>query len=158
MIYLPIMSVEELPCPTPADCIGKPHPMAAIGLYLFNTGQYWKAHEALEEAWRAEKGQIRHLYRGILQVGVTYLHIQQGNYAGALKVSHRCGKWLAPFPNQCRGIQVGKLRSDLENVMAEVQRLGPANLAQLDPAMLKPIEWEIPEHRHPHVSPPPSAK
>ena len=37
------------------------------GIRLFNAGQYWRAHEALEAAWREEPGAVRDLYRGILQ-------------------------------------------------------------------------------------------
>ncbi|HRQ33635.1 MAG TPA: DUF309 domain-containing protein, partial [Anaerolineales bacterium] len=56
------------------------HPSAIEGLRLFNNGKYFEAHEALETAWLEERGKIRDLYRGILQVGVAYLHITRGNY------------------------------------------------------------------------------
>jgi predicted metal-dependent hydrolase len=60
----------------------KMHPKAIEGIVLFNAGQYWKAHEALEEAWMDETGEVRHLYRGILQVGVTYLHVERKTTMG----------------------------------------------------------------------------
>ena len=129
----------ESPLPEPSDCQGSLHPMAVRGFQLFNQGEYWKAHEALEEAWLAEPGQIRHLYRGILQVGVTYYHITRQNYAGALKVYHRSQRWLKPFPDICRGIDVGRLRHDLELVMVEVLRLGPAGIGSFDHALLHPV-------------------
>jgi predicted metal-dependent hydrolase len=115
--------------------------MALKGLALFNQGEYWKAHEALEEAWRAEKGQARHLYRGILQVGVAYLHITRGNYDGALKLYRRSKYWLDPFPDVCRGVEVKRLQGDLETAIAEVKRLGPARISQFNPELLKPVLW-----------------
>jgi uncharacterized protein len=130
------------PHPTTEDCQGTLHPMAAQGFALFNAGEYWKAHEALEEAWLAEPGQVRHLYRGILQVGVVYLHVLRRNYAGAVKVYTRARRWIAPFPGVCRGIDVAGLRRDLEQVMDEVRRLGPEHLDQFDPGLLRPLSWQ----------------
>ena len=80
------------------ECRGSLHPQAIRGLELFNLGRYFEAHEALEAAWRAESGPVRDLYRGILQVGLVYLHITQYNYPGALKVYQRCRKWLQAWP------------------------------------------------------------
>ena len=57
------------------DCDGTLHPRALTGLILFNEGKYFEAHEELEAAWRDERGKVRELYQGILEAGVTYLHI-----------------------------------------------------------------------------------
>ncbi len=118
------------------------HPLATAGLRLFNAGEYWHAHEALEAAWKDELGEIRHLYQGILQVGVAYLHVQRHNYRGAVKVFLRSQRLLKPFPDVCRGIAVGQLRRDAEVVLNEVRRLGPDRIAEFDPAMLKPLSWQ----------------
>lgn len=120
-------------------CAGKLHPMARKGLDLFDARHYWHAHEALEEAWLAEPGPARNLYRGVLQAGVVYLHAQRGNYRGVIKVYRRCRRWLDPFPDHCRGIDVGQLRADLEAVYSETLRLGPDHMDKLDPSLLKPI-------------------
>ncbi len=137
-----MMAGTEEVSPNHEDCHGSLHPMAVKGLELFNARQYWKAHEALEEAWRAETGQIRHLYRAILQVGVAYYHAQNGNYTGVMKLYRRSQRWLNPFPGKCRGIHVRQLRLDFEAFMAEVRRLGPGRLSELDPSLLKPVIWK----------------
>src|SRR5512141_2656417 len=113
------------PTPSEQDCQGVLHPKAVEGFELFNAHQFWHAHEALEAAWLVETGDVRHLYRGILQIAVTYLHVQRANYRGAVKVYQRSHRWLSPFPDQCRGIDLGQLRRDAAAVMAEVSRLGP---------------------------------
>ena len=107
---------------------------------LFNKGRYFEAHEELETAWRAEPGQVRNLYQGILQAAVTYLHITRQNYNGALKVYGRSLKWLKDWPDHCRGVNVKRLRLDLDNAIAEVNRLGPDGLSTFDLTLLKPIE------------------
>jgi hypothetical protein len=126
------------------ECSGSPHPAAVEGIRLFNRGEYFEAHEALEEAWRAEGGSVRELYRGILQIAVTCLHITRENYAGAVKVYGRSRKWLRDWPEVCRGIRVGQLRRDAEILMAEVQRLGPGRLASVDRSLMRGIEFADP--------------
>lgn len=123
------------------DCDAPLHPKAAEGLRLFNEGKYFEAHEALEVAWLEEKGKVRDLYRGILQVGVAYLHITRGNYRGAIKVHGRSQRWLKGWPNYCRGIDVEGLRRDAEAAINEVLRLGEQRLGEFDLARLKPIRW-----------------
>jgi hypothetical protein len=124
------------------DCTGALHPQAREGLRLFNAGEYFEAHEALEDAWNAEEGDAKNLYRGILQTAVVYLHIRRGNYKGAFKVYQRSRKWLDGLPDLCRGIHVGQLREDAERVFVEIQRLGAERIGDFDPALLKPVKWE----------------
>jgi hypothetical protein len=125
-----------------ADCTAPLHPHAAQGLRLFNVGKYFEAHEALEIAWLEETGKVRDLYRGILQVGVAYLHITRGNYHGAVKVHGRSKKWLKDFPPVCRGIHVGELRDDAEAVIAALQHLGIERIGEFDMNLLMPIHWD----------------
>lgn len=126
---------------TSADCVGTIHPAAIKGMKLFNAGEYWLAHEELEAAWNEESGAVRELYRAILQTAVVYLHITRANYRGAIKVYGRVQKWINPWPDVCRGIEIGQLHRDLEAVMAEVQRLGPDRLAGFDRSLFKPVRW-----------------
>ncbi len=127
------------------DCASQLHYEAISGIELFNKGEFFEAHEALENAWRAEPGPIREMYQGILQVAVIYLHIQRNNYEGARKVAARCKPKLARCPNVCRGVNIANLRKDLENVLAAINLLGPSNLAAFDQRLFKPIHYE----RHP---------
>lgn len=122
-------------------CNGPLHPQAVEGFRLFNSGKFFEAHEALEDAWNAEPGKVRELYRGILQIAVAYLHITRGNYLGAVKVYGRSQKWLKDWPAVCRGIQVDELRRNAQTVMDEVNRLGMERIGQINRSLLKPISW-----------------
>ena len=124
-------------------CNAPLHPQAAEGLRLFNVGKYFEAHEALEDAWNAEKGSVRELYRGILQIAVVYLHITRRNYNGAVKVYSRSQRWLKDWPDICRGVYVEELRRNAEAVIAEVRRLGAERLSEFDNSLLKPVRWDM---------------
>lgn len=129
-------------CRDMESCEGALHPRARQGMMLFNEGRYFEAHEELEMAWKAETTEVRRLYQGILEAGVTYLHIRRGNYGGALKVYERSMRWLKRWPDWCRGTDVGRLRTDLEAAIAEVRRLGPDRMAEFNPSLYKPVIWK----------------
>ena len=124
-------------------CESNLHEKAIEGIKLFNKGQYWDAHEALEEAWLGEIAPARNLYKGILQAGVMYLHIERKNFVGMAKMYERAIKWLAPWPNQCRGVNISKLRNDIEIAIIEAGKLGPENLDQFDHKFLKKIDFSF---------------
>lgn len=111
------------------------------GLALFNQGEFYKCHDALEEAWRQETGPVRELYRGILQVGIAYFQIERGNYRGALKMLLRVRQWLAPLPDICRTVHIEQLRQDVEAVQAVLADLGPDKIAEFDKTLFRPIDY-----------------
>ncbi|HCK65437.1 MAG TPA: hypothetical protein DHW49_04170 [Anaerolineae bacterium] len=123
------------------SCDGEIHPKAIEGMYLFNLRKFFEAHEELEIAWNEEKGEVRNLYRGILQIAVTYLHITRGNYDGAIKVYKRSQRWLEGWNDVCKGINIKQFQADARNVMDEVERLGKERIGEFDIALFKPIQW-----------------
>jgi hypothetical protein len=79
------------------------------GIYLFNQGKFFEAHEALEIAWREEPGHIRFLYQGILQLGIGYYHLERGNLSGARKLLDRARLSLMKVPEDYHGINVSSI-------------------------------------------------
>jgi predicted metal-dependent hydrolase len=117
-------------------------PLSAVameGIELHNQGEYFEAHEALELAWKDDRGAGRDLYRGLVQVSVAYLQIERGNYRGAVKMCLRVRHWLDPLPDSCRGVDVAHLRRSVEAFYDALDSLGPERLDELDPALLQPI-------------------
>ncbi len=135
--------MSEAPGWTPEQaclaCKGELHPLALKGIRFFNAGDYFMAHEELELAWRDERGPVRDVYRGILQVGLGYYHILRLNYRGAVKMFQRCRQWLEPFPSPCRGVDLDRLRTDFLRAEAELLRLGPEHLPHFDRSLMKPV-------------------
>ncbi|MFN2137167.1 MAG: DUF309 domain-containing protein [Candidatus Promineifilaceae bacterium] len=114
--------------------------LAHKGIELFNQGEYYLAHDELEEAWRRDHSAARDLYRGILQVGIAYYQIERGNYRGAMKMLLRVRQWLDPLPDICRGVDVAQLREDAAVVQDALLANGPGNLADLDRTLFKPVK------------------
>jgi predicted metal-dependent hydrolase len=114
-------------------------PLAREGIERFNRGEYYKAHDSLEEAWMQDQGAGRDLYRGILQVGIAYYQIEQGNYRGAIKMLLRVRQWLEPLPDICRGVDVDQLRANVEAVHDALRALGPGQLGLFDTSTFSKI-------------------
>jgi predicted metal-dependent hydrolase len=116
--------------------------LATRGLEEFNRGEYFQAHETLEEAWKLEPNVGRELYRAILQVAVTYLQIERGNYRGAMKMSLRLRQWIDPLPDHCRGVDIAALRSDVAVVHEELSRIGESGIQNFDRGLMKPVVYQ----------------
>lgn len=115
------------------------HPAALKGIELFNHGDYFEAHEFLEEAWNDDPGPGRELYRGLLQIAVAYLQIERGNHAGATKLFLRMWNWLDPLPGRCRGVDVDEARDNARAVQQALAALAPDQIVSLDRSLLRPF-------------------
>ncbi len=105
------------------DCSSKPPPKLLLGIEQFNLGQYFDCHETLEEIWMGERGKIRDLYKGILQIGVAIYHVQRNNLKGAMRLVCSGMALLGPFAPQCMGIDVADLIQSAEQFREELNRL-----------------------------------
>ncbi|HXF63171.1 MAG TPA: DUF309 domain-containing protein, partial [Caldilineaceae bacterium] len=123
-IHPPVVYPEGWDAPLPAK--------ARAGIEAFNRGDYFEQHELLEEAWVEESRPIREMYQGILQVGVAFYHIEQDNWAGALKLFRRGLPRLRSLPPICQGVDLAGLRAAAEAIHREVAALGPQRLHEFD--------------------------
>lgn len=109
-----------------------PSPLAMDGFAAFNAGHYWEQHELLEHAWNAEPRPVRELYQGILQVGVALHQIEQGKWAGAIKLLRRGLNRLDPLPPRCMRVDLEGFRRQAHIVHQQLLELGAERLAAID--------------------------
>ncbi|MBV8718869.1 MAG: DUF309 domain-containing protein [Chloroflexi bacterium] len=114
-----------------ADCASPAPPQLLQAIHEFNAGEFFEQHETLELLWRATPGEIRHLYEGILQIGVGMYHlVHQHNFHGAaVKLDHGI-RLLEAFPPACHGVDVDRLRLDATRAREALLVLGAQNLEQ----------------------------
>ena len=124
-----------------AACQGELSELAIEGLELFNKGEYFEAHEVLEDAWNEDATPGRELYRAILQVAVAYLQIERRNYNGAVKMFLRLRQWIDPLPDLCRGVDVGRLRQDARHVEKHLLALGSQGVEMFDHSLFQPVRF-----------------
>jgi hypothetical protein len=114
---------------------------AEKGLRAFNRGEYFDAHEHLEDAWNADHSAGRDFYRALIQVAVAYLQIERSNYRGAYKMLLRSRQWFRSMPEICHGVDMKSLHEDAEVVYQTLLRLGPDRIAEFDRALLYPVQY-----------------
>ena len=114
--------------------------LARQGIEEFNGGEYFEQHESLEKAWLAEPRPIREMYQGILQIGVAFLQIERGNWAGAIKLLRRGLPRLRTLPPVCQGLDIASFRAAAEAVHAELLALGAERIGEFDRGRLPRIE------------------
>jgi len=102
----------------------EPPPLLVEGVKLFNEGRYFEAHEVLEDAWRADPTPARHLYQGLLQLGVGLHHARRGNRRGALRLLERGIDHLRRFAPAALGLDVAALLADAEAARAALAAPG----------------------------------
>ncbi|MHB8577970.1 MAG: DUF309 domain-containing protein, partial [Dehalococcoidia bacterium] len=72
----------------------------------FNAGQFWECHETLEDYWGDEQGPLREFYHGFIQVAAGFVHVQRGNWHGAVRLLGEGYEKLLPFSPSCLDIDV----------------------------------------------------
>ena len=118
--------------------------VALEGVEAFNAGNYFDAHEYLEEAWNEDTSTSRDVYKAVLQIAVAYLQIERQNYRGAVKMFLRARQWLSPLPDVCRGINIDRLKDDANHVHQILVKMGPDALNDFDHSILPPLDYKEP--------------
>lgn len=85
------------------------------GLELFNRGEFFDAHEVLEDVWRAAPAVEKKFLQGLIQVAVGLHHHSRGNVIGARSLLARAHRNLSGYPARHGGIDLAALRIQVEN-------------------------------------------
>ena len=83
------------------------------GIELFNRGEFFDAHEVLEDVWRAAPAPEKKFLQGLIQVAVALHHYSRGNLVGARSLLKRAHRNLSSYPGQHGGIRLAALRDSV---------------------------------------------
>jgi predicted metal-dependent hydrolase len=98
-----------------------------LGLDLARRGEYFAAHEALEDAWRAAEPAEKDFFQGLVHVVVAWYQAGRGNQTGCERQLEKAVRRLGPFTPEHRGVDVAALLDQVE----AAQALGTLDLAPL---------------------------
>jgi predicted metal-dependent hydrolase len=125
-------------------CAEPPPPGVLKGIEEFNRGEFFEAHESIEEEWIPERNHIRLLWQGILQIGVGFHHLQRGSWKSAVVMLERGLPKIRPFLPRCQGIDVRDLHDRAERCLRELRALGPDRLGEFDTDLIPVIRLGTP--------------
>jgi hypothetical protein len=94
---------------------------ARKGLELIRAGEYFAAHEELEDAWRAAEPAERDFLQGLVHVAVAWYQAGRGNRVGCERQLEKAQRRLGPYAPEHRGVDVAALLPQLEAATATVE-------------------------------------
>jgi hypothetical protein len=89
------------------------------GLDLARAGEYFAAHEALEDAWRAAEPAEKDFFQGLVHVVVAWYQAGRGNEVGCTRQLQKAARRLGPFAPEHRGVEVAALLRQVEAAQAK---------------------------------------
>ena len=95
---------------------------------LFNAGEFWLAHEALETVWRSIiDEEERRVWQGLIQAAAALVHRERGNRHGIVVVGAAALEKLAGPQHPAVEIETVRFRDGLSRALA-----GEADPPQLE--------------------------
>jgi predicted metal-dependent hydrolase len=92
------------------------------GLDLIRKGEFFEAHEELEDEWRGAVAEERDFLQGLVHVAVAWLHANRGNQPGCERQLAKAARRLSPYLPCHRGVNVAIVLEDVEQARALVSR------------------------------------
>jgi len=99
---------------------------------LIRTGEFFAAHEELEDAWRAAEPAERDFLQGLVHVAVAWYQAGRGNRVGCERQLEKAQRRLCPYAPQHRGVDVAGL---LDQLRAAAMRVETGSLALEQPSL-----------------------
>ncbi len=95
---------------------------------LFNSKDFFEAHEVLEDLWIETEGERKDFYKGLIQCAVAFIHLERGNYRGAKKLYRTSCGYLNRYPGEQEGINIDQLLLEFQDffdtIVSEAEERG----------------------------------
>ncbi len=86
------------------------------GLNNFRSGEYFEAHESWEELWSDYYLPDRRFVQGLIQLSVSFVHLENNNLKGAKSLLNKCIEKFSDFKGMQRGINIDDLMIEINQV------------------------------------------
>jgi predicted metal-dependent hydrolase len=101
------------------------------GLELMRRREFFAAHEALEDAWRAAAPEEKDFFQGLVHVTVAWYQAGGGNRTGCERQLEKAARRLAAFEPEHRGVDVASVLRQV-GAAAAVVAASSLELPELD--------------------------
>lgn len=93
---------------------------AALAQFVarFDAGDYWLAHEVLEELWMDERVDG---YKGLIHLAAASLHLERGNKRGAVSKLRSGLQYLAPPARQLAGFDLASISAHFATLLEDLE-------------------------------------
>jgi len=87
------------------------------GLALIRAGEYFAAHEELEDAWRAAPPEERDFLQGLVHVAVAWYQAGRGRRIGMERQLEKAARRLQAYAPAHRGVELDALLTQLRTLV-----------------------------------------
>ena len=84
------------------------------GLNEYEKGDYFEAHEAWEDLWSDYNFPDRKFIQGLIQLSVSFVHLNNGNMIGARNLLKKCQEKFSGYKGIHREININELKFAIE--------------------------------------------
>ena len=88
---------------------------------LFNSQEWYLAHDSFEDLWHETAGVERNTLQAILQVAVAQLHLERGNTNGALILFGEALGRINNIASSDLGLELDVLVDSIERIVSKLQ-------------------------------------
>ncbi len=112
------------------------------GRALYDRGAFWDAHEAWEEAWQEESGEVRLLLQGLIQVAAAmHKAFVQRQPGSCCKLLTSALQKLDPLAaDLIDGLALDSFRASCRLALAHAETWSAGAIATFDPALSPRLE------------------
>lgn len=107
--------------------MSKYHPLYLAFFRHYHRGEYWEAHEVLEELWQTQRH--NDFYHGLIQVAAVMHQLGCGKIRGARKLATSALGYFQNYGDQVEGVDLKKVRIWLERCLEVL----PEDVGQVPP-------------------------
>jgi predicted metal-dependent hydrolase len=94
-------------------------PRYLAGVLLFNSRDFFEAHEVWEDLWAELAGPERKFVQGLIQAAVGLVHFGNGNLRGAVKLFRSSRDYMTPVGSPFLGVDSVAFWKQMEACFAE---------------------------------------
>ena len=91
------------------------------GLELFNEGEFFEAHDVIEELWleTSDSDPNRDLYKGVIQAAAAIYQFDRGVLSGAYSLYKTAVGYLEKYKPSALGLNVEKMIKEMNTCFSE---------------------------------------
>ena len=89
---------------------------------MIRRGEYFAAHEELEDAWREAQAEERDFFQGLVHFTVAWYQAGRGNRVGCERQLEKAARRLGPYAPEHRGVDVASVLEQVGAAADVVQK------------------------------------
>lgn len=117
--------------------MSKYHPLYLAFFRHYHQGEYWEAHEVLEELWQTQRH--NDFYHGLIQVAAIMHQLKRGKIRGARKLATSALVYLEPYGPEKDGVRLSEVVAWLHRCLDVL----PANVERMEPTAVEALPLSI---------------